>query len=197
MINFGLALFKARPNPSSDRHHCQATNRLGAGVPQAILVMAHLSAALDLCMTHRDRHLDRSGGKVVLKWNLRPAAEVRNDFRGGHAPEPAAFFGRSPGRQTKHNARRIKVARAGSIDNGSCSRGAYRNDTSAGGDYGTQRSAGDSGKPDLGSNAGHGVLPDFGLKQGLQLHLVGEKDIDMIFNKIEKRLPMSFDAKGI
>jgi hypothetical protein len=29
MINFGLTLFKARPNPSSDRHHCQATNRLG------------------------------------------------------------------------------------------------------------------------------------------------------------------------
>jgi hypothetical protein len=112
-------------------------------------------------------------------------------------PSQPHSYGRSPGRQTKHNARRIKVTRAGSINNASCPRSGYGNDAPARHDDGAQRSAGDSGKPYLGSNAGHGVIPDSGLKQGLQLHLVGEKNIDMVFNKIEKRPPMPLDAKGI
>ena len=62
---------------------------------------------------------------------------------------------------------------------------------------GAPRSAGNSSKLNLGSNEGHGVMPDFGLEQGLQLCLVGKKDIDMIFNKIEKCPPMPLDAEGI
>src|SRR5260370_355420 len=121
-----------------------------------------LPATLDLRVAHRGRHLDRSGSKVVFEWNLGPSAKMRNDLRGSYASEPAAFFGRSPGRQTKHNARRIEIARAGSINNGSCPHRGYGNDASARDNDGAQRSAGDCGKPNLGSNEGHGVIPDFG-----------------------------------
>src|SRR5882757_9304485 len=156
-----------------------------------------LPATLDLRMAHRGRHLDRSGSKIVFERNLRPAAKMRNDLRGGYASEPAAFLGRSPGRQTKQDAGRIKIARAGRINNRSCPRRGYGNDASARDDDRAQRPAGDSGKPDLGSNEGDGVIPYFGLKQDLQLRLVGKKDIDTILNKIEKRPPMPVDAKAI